>query len=213
MTRRRITIPGSVLVIALAGLAGILSNAEVRADTINAYLWVNPGGGYDYMTCGWHGSCKPGEETAGVALDFRNYGGDWVYFRGFGERATGGAGNVGTGQPVDSTNGCYRVRVHIEDPNSTFLASAIYVHTNEPQDEFDIAGGSTGNPAYTAQVIGKTVSPDKPGCPWTAAHLHQFGEDFDNRNTGTYPEFVNAQAVTASSISNWINNESFTFNE
>ncbi|GAB4329082.1 MAG: hypothetical protein Kow0010_13200 [Dehalococcoidia bacterium] len=105
MIRRRITTPAAVLVIALAGLAGILSNTGARADTINAYIWVNPGGGYDYMTCGWHSSCKPGEETPGVALDFRNYGGDWVYFRSFGERAAGGAGNIATGAPIDSTNG------------------------------------------------------------------------------------------------------------
>ncbi|GAB4329075.1 MAG: hypothetical protein Kow0010_13190 [Dehalococcoidia bacterium] len=87
------------------------------------------------------------------------------------------------------------------------------MHTNQPQDEFDIAGGSTGNPAYTVQAIGKTVSSEKQGCPWTAAHLHQFGEDFDSRNTGTYPGYVNDQAFTASSLSNWINNESFTFDE
>jgi hypothetical protein len=200
------------LLILVAGAAGALSAPAAKAVVVDGYVWMNPGA-TNSMTYGWHGDCDD-TPTSGVALDWSNSGGASVYFRGFGATLTGTGGAVGTGQAFTSNNGCYRIRLEIRDPAGTFRASGLYTHTDQPQGgTFTIAGGSLGSPGYTSVVIGKTRSSEMMGCPWTAAHLHQYGEDFGSRNTGTYPTYVNAGTYTATSISNWITADSYSWSE
>lgn len=104
--------------------------------------------------------------------------------------------------------------MEIRDPLGAFRASALYTHTYQPQGgTFLIYAGTLGNPAYTSVQIGRSRTTEGTGCLFSAPHLHQYGEDFTNRNTSRYPNAPATGTYSVSDITNWINSDSYSWNQ
>lgn len=182
-------------VFAAAFAAGFIGVQTAGATT--TYTIEIMGGGYPYMTCGWHEDCEA--LTAGVALDWQAYSSNHAfYFRSFAYKSSGGPSTIAQGTvAVPSGQACKTVYVDLSSGGG-YRGTEIYLHVTagDPGETIYIVGSTTGY--WTQSQIGSTVSPDNENCPWEEEHLHQRGYwenvSGSSRNTSYFPGYVNAQA-------------------
>lgn len=189
---------------------GFGSSRQASATTYSLELRVMGGAAspeytdpYDNMNCGWHGACGA-TPTPGWALDWKAYSGNHlIYFRGFGYRNSGSLETLARGTvEEDTTQTCKMTWIHIASPvGGTYRGSVLYEHTDTSASGNTIDIGFSTSGAWTGSNFGTTATDEKTNCKnqglWSGEHLHQRAYwEADNgvtedRNTATYPTYVN----------------------
>jgi hypothetical protein len=169
-----------LVVLSIAGLVlGALSNVTTGRALVDYEVYVNPGAATNSLTCGYHVTCDGSYPDANrMGLDWGNSSGNSVYWRSWGYKSVGSQGTIASGKVWDVTDSCKAVAVEVYSTTNAYKGAAGYMHTNLSGTDgrtFYISGSTSGS--YTSYgAIGTTAGSEIPGCPWTAAHLHQFSD-------------------------------------
>ena len=190
---RSLTILILVLSLSFGVTAGTLFGYRSSLATETYEVYVNPGPSTNSLTCGFHVTCDETvyPDTNRTALDWGNSGTASVYWRSFGYLSVGSLATIATGKVWDVTDSCKAVAVEIYSLANTYRGAAGYLHSSLSGTDgrsFYIPGSTTG--AYKLEgPVATTASTEIGGCPWDAAHLHQFSDVSGwFRNSGIYSD-------------------------
>lgn len=173
----------TVLILVLAAIlgaaVGLLAPAPTRAS--HAYLKFQPPAGHPLdhdvaHTCRWHSVCDPFPPPPGTALDWDTDHDGWFdhynFFRAYGY----GSQTAFYVTLYDASGTCTEARGRVyysEDEFFTDVGTMRYVHVTSwwDGDFFSLSFSSTGT--LNDIFDGFFVDPEKSGCPWSAAHVHE----------------------------------------
>jgi hypothetical protein len=208
---RRALIAMLPLAALVGSIAGILSSVQSGRAVDDYDVYVNPGGSTNVLTCGFHVTCDATAypDTNRTALDWGNSANASVYWRSFGFKGAGSQATIATGKIWNVTDTCKAVAVEVYSLANTYRGAEGYTHTilsGTDGRSFYIPGSASG--AYKLEgPTGTTADSEISGCPWTAAHLHQFS-DLSGwyRNSGVYPdEPSTGTGYDLTDVNNWQN--------